>query len=263
MSEALEDHGDEGEKAPLPEWNEIDWDAEKAEASKQGWKPLSDWVAAGNDPNDHVDPRVYNARGRVINRNKALDREVAEMRQELKNLATQSTEQMRQQAKRLRAELEKSRDEAIDAGDKDRVREVDQQLKSIQEPSEPVREDPTPKVQEWLTRHANDLLAYPDRMEILRQVDASRQSFGLSNTGDVEADMDAALAKAREIRPDVFGTPKPRASLDGGQPTSRKKSVGVKFKDLPAGEQAGIERMAELAGMSIDDYMKRYNGEDA
>jgi len=34
----------------------------------------------------------------------------------------------------------------------------------------------------------------------------------------------------------------------------------VRLSDLSASEQSAVEKMAKLAGIGVDDYMKAYNG---
>lgn len=259
MSEAehIEEPGEVVETAQ--KWRDIDWNAEESEASKNGWKPLEDWIAAGHDPDDHVDPRVYNARGQVIRRNKALDRQVADMQRQLQEVAQQSAEVMRMQAARLRAEWEGKRDEAIEAGDKALVRKIDEQIAAIPTPKPAVVEvsDVNADVQAWVSEHVDDVFAFPERAAVVQAIDAA---FGPRRTGDARTDLDAILAEAKRSRPDLFGAPKPRAGVGTGAPPRTGKSVGVRLSDLSASEQSAVEKMAKLAGIGVDDYMKAYNG---
>lgn len=263
MSEAenlpVDDVAGDEPPAPAPKWRDIDWGAEEAEAAKNGWKPLEDWIAAGHDPDEHVDPRVYNARGQVIRRNKALDRQVSDMQRQLQEVAQQSAEVMRMQATRLRAEFEARRDEAIEAGDKVLVRKIDEQIAAIPEPKATATavNDVDAEVREWVSEHVHDVFAHPERAAVVQAIDAA---FGPRRTGNARADLDAILAEAKASRPDLFGAPKPRAGVGTGAPPRSNRQVGVRLNDLSASEQAAVEKMAKLAGMKVDDYMKAYNG---
>lgn len=136
MSEEIEDVFEleqeaDGEKPEAeevePEEQETDTEEsgnDKPDNLPPGYMTKEEWVEKGNDPDDWRSPEIWKERGVWLER---MKRTKQEHDSQIRNLNTLHRAQLQIQ----RQALEKSRDDAIEEGDKAAVKGYDKQLKAI------------------------------------------------------------------------------------------------------------------------------------
>jgi hypothetical protein len=102
-------------------------DPDIAEARSRGWTSKEEWVASGKDPEQWVNAKHFNEKGRLISQARQLQELKNTFDKRLEGVATLYKAQintLQQQNKNLQS----ARDEAIAYGDINKVKEIDQQL---------------------------------------------------------------------------------------------------------------------------------------
>jgi hypothetical protein len=115
----------EQEDSPEPEAAKADPDED--EARNRGWTSKDEWVKAGKDPDQWVNAKHFNEKGRLIAQARQLQELKGNFDKRLEGVATLYKAQintLQAQNKQLQA----ARDEAITYGDVNKVKELDQQL---------------------------------------------------------------------------------------------------------------------------------------
>lgn len=112
------------------------------QAGKQGWKPLEDWVAAGNDPKDHRSPREFVERGDLIHKVNQKSKELEQMQAKAQQTFQQMDQLYQNNMKAKLDELTRKRDEAVEIADMDQFRQYQQQIDQfgqapVQNPAQP------------------------------------------------------------------------------------------------------------------------------
>lgn len=245
----------------------------EADARKHGWSPLEDFKG---DPSRWVDAETFVKRADevlplVTKKNKALERELEQIKRDMRREFARLSERDQATYERARADIEKGMRDAASVGDLneyDRLRTEASKLTPAanEGPSDAVaakREfntwaDDNPWYELGGLAAATDAQAraraYADRLADteahLAKTMPPREFYAMIAEKVTER-FGADLAEKREPRP------KPNSAVAGGtQPRARG---GKSFSDLPPAAQAAADRfIAKGIIKSRDDYVKTY-----
>lgn len=110
------------EQEQLPQVSE-----DEAKARSKGWVGKEEWVESGKDADDWVNFNHFNAKGDLI----AQARRVQTLEKEFEKRLADNNEFHKANLEMRLSELQDKRDEAIDIADKDAVKKLDGEIKSI------------------------------------------------------------------------------------------------------------------------------------
>ena len=102
-------------------------DPEESSAKQHGWTTKAEWVAQGKNPDDWVNAKHFNEKGRLINESRMYRQEKGTFDQRLQNVKILYDSQLRT-LKNENAQLLQAKKEAVTYGDYDAVQKIDAQL---------------------------------------------------------------------------------------------------------------------------------------
>lgn len=106
-------------------------DPEESSAKQHGWTTKAEWVAQGKNPDDWVNAKHFNEKGRLINQARkleSLEKTFDERVSNVHKLVKAQTEMQIKQLKEENSKLLQAKKEAVTYGDYDAVQKIDQQL---------------------------------------------------------------------------------------------------------------------------------------
>lgn len=219
----------------------------EAEAKRMGWTPLEQFKG---DPDKWRGADEFVERGRnmlpiVRATVKKQEREIAELKQSMKEFGEFHTKTEQRAYAQALADLKQQRADAIAAGDGVAFDKVDSAIddlkKDIETKAKPAQQDQDdPVFNDWKGR--NKWLDDP-KMEAYGNAAANY----LRGTGEKATGADFLELVTKEVKakfPEKFENPRRSAapSVEGGAPAAR--SGGKSFADMPADARAACERMA-------------------
>ena len=102
-------------------------DPEESSAKQHGWTTKAEWVAQGKNPDDWVNAKHFNEKGRLINESRLYRQEKGTFDQRLQNVKILFDAQIRN-LKTENAQLLQAKKEAVTYGDFEAVQKIDAQL---------------------------------------------------------------------------------------------------------------------------------------
>jgi len=232
IEEGLEVETPEPEQQEAPRASREDWQRKQEEkASANGWKDFDDYVADGGDPTQWKTADAYNIYGELVSKMIKDRRDFDSRLQNVQKLSEVQVEAMR-------AELQKRRDDAIENGDKDAVKAVDNQLNKL---NQPAPQQAPVELQEWNERN-------PWIFEDSAKSDRAKSVFtrtlqgGASITEAIRA-VDATIAKE-------FSAPRkpahiPESEKGKGSAGFKSKSDAVTMESLTSEEALAWKHMPQ------------------
>lgn len=222
----------------------------EAEARKMGWTPKDEFRG---DPEKWRGADEFVERGRtmlpIVRKTvERQERQIAELRQTITDLAAYNTKAEKQAFERALKELKAEQVAAVKAGDADAFVEVDEKIADLHKEA---REKPQIKVPqpgedpeylEWVGR--NKWVDTDKEASIY----ATHYAGYLRESGDKRVGaifLDDVAKAVKEKFPDKFKNPRreaPGAVESGAQPA--KRGGGKTYADLPADARAACDRMA-------------------
>jgi hypothetical protein len=145
LLEYVEDDGQGDVVADKPDDQssaEVEVDPLVAKAQKDGWTDKDAWVEAGKDPDQWVDAKEFISRKPLYDRNRELKRELKAERERTEKVAKYAARAAETARKQVFAELESEKYRAVEIGDVDGVKEVEQRIKEAEKeyPLQPAEE---------------------------------------------------------------------------------------------------------------------------
>lgn len=117
----------EQEEATEPEPEPVQADPDEDEARSRGWTTKDEWVKAGKDPDQWINAKHFNEKGRLIAQARQLQELKGNFDKRLEAVATLYKGQI-SVLQNQNKQLQSARDEAISYGDVNKVKELDQQI---------------------------------------------------------------------------------------------------------------------------------------
>ena len=240
-------------------------------ALKMGWTPKEDFKGdpAKWRPADEFVQRGENMLPILRKANEKLEGRVDELMRTVKELADFNTKTEQRAYARAVADLEARRLAAVEAGNKDEFKAIDQEItelqKEIAQPQKQPNAADDPEFVAWSERNrwneTDEELA--DYAEFLAE---RLRKKGDKTTGKVFLDKITEGVKAKF--PEKFKNPRRESapSVEGGAPQARQSGGGKTYADLPADARAACDRIAKngfggdaaLAAEFRKNYVKQY-----
>lgn len=222
---------------------------EKAAAA--GWKPLEEFQG---DPEAWVDAKEFIKRAPLYEKNHKLKRELAELKTTLHEVKGHISKVSEAAYNRAVADLTARRDEAIDNGDREQVREIDKEIKAAEAMIAPVN-TVHPAIAEW--EKANGEWFYKDA-EISDFGLAHAQTYLNRHPNDFAGAMESMEKAVKRAFPEKFEKSNPArkappAVETGGAPGA-KRTFGK--SDLNEEQRNVMKRFVRMGVMTEDDYIK-------
>lgn len=207
-------------------------------AGEMGWRPKDEWDGDG----EWRDAAEFIRKGHQIQKEKADDsrklrKEIERMQETMRTLADGQAKQLKQAIDSAKLRLEKERDEAIEVGDKTKVKQVDSELKKLDEQ----KPEPVNDRQKAFESGFNDFKSRHPWYEKNKEMTASAITFGksIADMGPVDADDYYELIEKhiKRLFPEEFTNPN-RAkaspvSADKGTVRSNGSLWDKAIKDYP------------------------------
>jgi hypothetical protein len=262
------------------------------EARASGWQNKEEWVASGNNAEDHVSAREFNRAGQFLGRIKHQNQQIDRLREDvgtrnqrldalentLKELVAHNQKLASSQVNSAKEDLYKARAEATLEQDASRMAEIDKALDDLRvleqapEPA-PVIEEPGDQAptqvqdvqfamfSEWTNREENSWFEKDSirRGAFLALGDEVAEEMGQDTP--ITQILDEAKKRLVAQMPGAFGGTKPPAvnqdplNEGGGDPGSGGSGSGYGPNDLSQ-EQLQIAKTFEREGvMSVQEYV--------
>jgi hypothetical protein len=227
--------------------------AEKA--SKTGWTDKDAWVEAGKDPDEWVDAAEFVRRKPLFDRLHKQERALKEKEARLEAVSKYAAKVEEMTRKKVIAELEAKRLDAVQTGDTEAFERVDKELNEVRKETpvvvEPTEPEMPPHLQEFVKR--NDKWFEKDEDMTDYALARAKKYFDQGIPGPegmlkVEADV-------KRTFPHKFTNPnkeKP-AAVGAGSGERRAKSFG--YGDLDEGQRDVWRSVKNIPGMTIDKYI--------
>jgi hypothetical protein len=220
-------------------------------AKSAGWRPLEEFEG---DPEQWVDAKEFVKRAPLYEKNHKLKKEVNELRttlHEVKGHISKVSEAAYNKAVR---DLMAQRDQAIDDGDRDQVKEIDKAIKEAEGIKVPAN-NVHPAIKEW--EDENGKWFYADQ-EISGFGLSYAQNYLNNHPQDFEGAMKAMDSALRKAYPDKFEKPAekrtaPAAVESGGRSGGAKTYTK---SDLNDEQRSVMNRFVRQGVMTEEQYIK-------
>jgi hypothetical protein len=233
-------------------------------ARRLGWKPKDEYTGPEGK---WVDAAEFVRRGEesptlLRKNNEALERQVKNLRDDLKKVAGQMGQFQKRAYEQAVKDIEARHAAAVDEGDRaaalDAANELADLKREVDSVSEPEGSDPDEKaaLDEFKARNPwmgkdNAMTAYA----VALSNDLARRGIdGKEQLEEVERQMRAAF-------PAKFTRPRPAVPAVEGQTPSRPRTKG--FIDLPADAKAMAQSFAKRGVMTVEEYAKDFFAAEA
>lgn len=242
----------DGDLAPI----ERDYEAE---ARKQGWTPKEDFKG---DPNRWIDAEAFVKRADEVmpflqKQNKALKRELDDMKRQMRKSAEFFTQAETRAYERALADLQKRHDEALETGNVAEGRRVLAEMRDLKAPEAPQLDEPVEhrdaakSFAEWID--ANDWYVKDADRRAYADIQAQAMGPAVAYDGGPEAWLEE-LGRRVERK---FAAPKPNPANPGGNRSGARGGKG--YADLPPEAKAVCDKWVRQGIIkSRDDYVKSY-----
>lgn len=223
--------------------------AEKAKAA--GWKPLEEF---DGDPEAWVDAKEFVKRAPLYEKNHKLKRELAELKNALHEVKGHISKVSESAYKKAIADLEARRDEAIDLGDKEQVREIDKAIREAEAIKAPV-EAVHPAIADWEKK--NGEWFYADK-EISAFGMARAQAYLAQHPNDFEGAMEVMEKDIKRAFPEKFEKTNPKRKEPPPVETGGNSPAGRTFgeSDLTDEQRKVMKTFVRQGIMTKEDYIK-------
>lgn len=255
--------------------NDIDHDNAprdiEADARKHGWSPLEDFKG---DPSRWVDAETFVKRADEVlplvnKKNKALERELEQIKRDMRREFARLSERDQATYERARADIEGKMREAASVGDLGEFDRLAAQAKQIAPaPAEALHVEAQRAAEDWERDNTwytqGGLPAATDaQLSARAYADTLAASMREQAASMKPADFFAIISEkvmdrfGDKLNGSAAPRPKPNSAVAGGtQPRARG---GKSFADLPQAAQAAADRfIAKGIIKSRDDYVKTY-----
>ncbi len=223
-------------------------------AKTAGWKPKEEY---DGDPEAWVDAEEFNKRAPLYKKNHGLKREIADLKATVHEMKGHMSKVSEAAYNKAVADLEARRDQAIDEGDRDQVKEIDKAIKDA-ENLKPADPGIHPVIAAW--EKENGEWFYADK-SVSRFGMTFAQNYLAENTNDMEGAMEAMEEAVKKAFPDKCGKKQPdppkrpaAPAVEGGG-TQGKPRAATKA-DLNDEQRRVMSRFVRSGVMTEADYIK-------
>ena len=220
-------------------------------ATAAGWKPLDLY---DGDPDRWVDAKEFIGRAPLYEQNHKLKKEVSELKgtiHEVKGYISKVSEAAYNKAV---ADLTAQRDEAIEYGNKEQVRELDKALKEAETLKTPV-DNIHPAIKSWEAENGEWFYSDP---KISRFGKTIAQNYLDDNPGDIEGALQSMEEAVKKAYPDKAGKSndkrKDPPAVESGNNGKGKKSFTK--SDLDDEQRRVMNKFVRQGVMTEEDYIK-------
>lgn len=243
----------------------------EARASEQGWKPKEVWVAEGGDADEWRDARSFLDRGELLNRISTQNKEMKELRKELKAFAEHNKQLAATKFKEKMESLKEEKMAALEAGDAKRVVELDEQIdttrdamaanKADLEASKvaPAAGEIPPEFQRWMDNNS----WYGQDAEMREFADQVGTAYAKANRtkspGEVLKYVEQRVRKAYGEKFSNAKRTEPNTVESGSARVATRKPVADKEADLPPEALEVMNTLVKGGHMTKEEYIKQYN----
>lgn len=241
-------------------------------ARSLGWKPKEEFE--GN-PDEWRSAREFVERGEMIGKLRAQDRQIRQLEEGIKHIATQNQRAYANGYDNAIKELKVQRREAIAEGDAVKADELEQRIEEVKEEKQravqlagqPIKhtQAPTPEFQQWIVHNP-----WYEIDEMAAWADAAAKKYVKAKGNDVNhvEVLDYIHNKVRQEFPEKFTQPKKntaapnpdgdgRGNHRGGNTQTQRFS---KIKSTMSEDELRIMRtIIRTAGMTEEEYLKQYS----
>lgn len=238
----------------------------EAEARKHGWRPKDEFKG---DPSKWADAETFVRRADEVmpfleKQNKALKREIDEMKRTMKQYSDFASKAEERAYKQALSDIEARHNDAIETGDAAAakramadMRELDKEFKA-EKPEEPVSQDDQAARKAELAEWVEKTGWYGTDEAKTKYADLQAELMGPAENwpGGQKAWL-AELAAKTERK---FADPKPNAANPGGTRPGPRGNAGRSYGDLPPEAKRQCDRFVkQIPGFTKEQYVKDYS----
>lgn len=219
-------------------------------AKTAGWRPLEEFEG---DPEQWVDAKEFVKRAPLYEKNHKLKKKITDLENSFNELKGHYNKVAEVSYNRAMADLQRQRDEAIDLGDKDTVKEIDKAIKDV-EGSKPAQDNqPHPAIKEWEDK--NGAWFYADK-EITGFGMAYANNYLANNPNDFEGAMESMEKAIKKAYPDKFENTKRKEppAVEGGGSVTKQKTFTK--SDLNDEQRKVMNSYVRNGVMTEEQYIK-------
>lgn len=251
---------------------EVKLSPKEQRAVDQGWQPLEEWVAAGNDESDWRDARSFLDRGELLSRISAQNKETKELRKTLKVFEQHNKELAETKFKEKLADLKGAKKDALEAGDAGRVVELDEQIDMVRDALSANKAEQGaikeasveageihPDFQRWVDKNT----WYGQNSEMKEFADSIGTAYARSNrTKSPSEVLKYVEGRVKKAYGEMFGNERrnaPSTVETGGGTRSSTRTKADPIADLPPEAIDVMNTLVKGGHITKEEYIKQYN----
>ena len=231
------------------------------EALDDGWKPKSEWVAAGKPEEEWRPAKEFKERGELFRRIEALSTELKTTRSTMNALKGHYEKVKETEFKRALDTLRTEKRNALEQGDVDAVMEIDDKIATVRETQkEQARQAAvqTPEVHPDFTHWVGQNTWYSTNKEMQAFADSIGRAYAVANPGSQPAEvLKYVTSKVKQTYPDKFTNPRRSeagATESGGKTPSKSKADTF---ELTEDESRVMDKLVKQKVMTKEKYIEQ------
>lgn len=253
---------------------EVELSVDEQKAMQHGWVPKEQWDGS---PEEWIPAKVFNMRGDFFSRIAKDKKEISELRQTVDHLVDHSRKAYDAGYKQGLAELRAERREALEAGDVERVEQLEDKIDEFKEEHAAKKQEFEQKVTKqqaqenpvFDTWHVENDWYMADATLTTYANEVASEVAGKAQTSGVQVDYPKLLQeitrKVKQKFPERFGRTKVQektSAVDGGSNSADDKSTvkrGSKFSeaDLSDQDRRIMETVLKTTKLTKEEYLEQ------
>lgn len=262
---------DDGDAAPeLTPAQKARAEAE-AKAREKGWVPKDEWIEAGHDEDDWKPAKQFLARGDEIEERKSSRKRQDSLEKQVAELSRMLKAKLEAETRKEVAAKAAVRDDAIRAGDVQRVHQIEQELAQVQKPIEVTPAELVQFVQDNKEWWDVDPLATETAVKYYGALEAKDRDAVSENLAKTKKYLarrfpdlfPADRADAAEAAQAIVQQQQTRKLSTVSLPSSGNAGIkrGKQWSDLPSEAKRVAEQITRAGVMTKEQYVKEFFGE--
>lgn len=224
-------------------------------AREQGWKPLEEF---DGDKAKWVSAETFVAKGELINKIESLGKKLKDADKAIKMLTEHHQKVKESEFKRAVEYLKAQKKQAYEAGDVDKIIELDDKIAEVKENQKTQKEEPvaTPEVHPSFQKWQNENSWYTTDSEMRADADAFGNAYAANNPEKTpEEVLDYVAKKVKRLYKDRFENPNRNkaSAVEGGG--NRQETSNESFA-LSEDEKRVMNTFIRSGIMTKEDYIK-------
>lgn len=254
--------------------------AEETPEKILGHQTKEQWVESGKDPDDYLTKEEFDRVGKLKDGNSIVDVAKSQVRTEailkdfIKNQESMLSEARANERKKLLAELNAEKEEAINFRETEKALEIDEKIRQEEAKAEPEPEKEQdnnldPAVKTWYDNKPKWYNTHPSATDFLNY----QLNIGHQNNLSFDDAIGPATEKVKQKFPELFDDePAPKKEAKKEKPLVRPRSPSEKsarkspvtankpktFNDAPPEVRPFLKQAAKAANMTESEYMEIY-----